>query len=175
MSVIGTPPGEIAQTALWKNQFDPSLMNITNALVVDDDIAVCRILHRMLSDERYTVQTSQSVADALASVEQKPFDVYVMDYKLPDGSGLDVAERVRSKWGATPIILISGYDPSAVALRAEQLGISDFLEKPFSRETICNAVKKAIGSPKAAPELSQADSPVSAVATKPTKSRFWRR
>ena len=151
-------------------------MNITNALVVDDDIAVCRILHRMLSDEQYKVETSQSVADALGAVEQKPFDVYLMDYKLPDGSGLDVAERVRSKWGATPIILISGYDPSAVALRAEKLGISDFLEKPFSRETICNAVKKAIGSPKAASELSQADSPgVSAVASKGTKSRFWRR
>ena len=69
-----------------------------------------------------------------------------MDYKLPDGSGLDVAERVRSKWGATPIILISGYDPSAVAFRAEKLHISDFLEKPFSRATICNAMKKAIGS-----------------------------
>ena len=129
----------------------------------------------MLSDEQYKVQTSQSVADALAAIEQKPFDVYVMDYKLPDGSGLDVAERIRSKWGATPIILISGYDPSAVALRAEKLGISDFLEKPFSREIICNAVKKAIGSPKAASELSQADSPVSAVAPKPNKSRFWRR
>ena len=150
-------------------------MNITNALVVDDDIAVCRILHRMLSDEQVKVQTSQSVADALGAIEQKPFDAYVMDYKLPDGSGLDVAERVRSKWGATPIILISGYDPSAVALRAEKLGISDFLEKPFSRETICNAVKKAIGSPKAASNLSQTDLPVSAVATKPTKSRFWRR
>ena len=68
-------------------------MNITNALVVDDDIAVCRILHRMLSDEQYKVETSQSVADALGAVEQKPFDVYLMDYKLPDGSGLDVAER----------------------------------------------------------------------------------
>ena len=125
-------------------------MNITNALVVDDDFAVCRILHRMLSEEQYTVQTSQSVADALVAVEQKSFDVYVVDYKLPDGSGLDVAERIRSKWGATPIILISGYDPSAVALRAEKLRVSDFLEKPFSREIICNVVKKAIGSPKGA-------------------------
>ena len=140
-------------------------MNITNALVVDDDFAVCRILHRMLSEEQYTVQTSQSVANALAAVEQKSFDVYVVDYKLPDGSGLDVAERIRSKWGATPIILISGYDPSAVALRAEKLCVSDFLEKPFSREIICNAVKKAIGSPKRASELSQADSPVPAVAS----------
>ena len=86
-----------------------------------------------------------------------------MDYKLPDGSGLDVAVRIRSKWGATPIILMSGYDASAVALRAGKLGISDFLEKPFSREKICNAVKKAIGSAKEASELSL---PVSPAASK---------
>jgi DNA-binding NtrC family response regulator len=116
-----------------------------NVLVVDDDIAVCRILHRMLSDEQYEVQISQSVADALRSIEEKHFDVYVMDYKLPDGTGLDVAERIRVKGSKAPIILISGYDPSAVALRAEKLHISDIIEKPFARATICNAVKKAIG------------------------------
>ena len=116
-----------------------------NVLVVDDDIAVCRILHRMLSDEQYEVQISQSVADALRNIEEKLFDVYVMDYKLPDGTGLDVAERIRAKGSEAPIILISGYDPSAVALRAEKLHISDIIEKPFARATICNAVKKAIG------------------------------
>ena len=105
--------------------------NGKNVLVVDDDHAVCQIVQRMLSDEQYQVQTSQSVADALEAVEQKPFDAYVMDYKLPDGSGLDVAERIRSKWGATPIILISGHDPSAVALRGEKLHIFDFLQKTF--------------------------------------------
>src|SRR3984893_6710513 len=115
-------------------------MSINNVLVVDDDIAICRIVHRMLTDEQYQVQTAQSVADALGAIEQKPFDVYVMDYKLPDGSGLDVAERIRSKWGSAPIILISVYDPSAVALRAEQLRISNFLKKPFSREALRDAV-----------------------------------
>ena len=124
-------------------------MSMTNVLVVDDDIAICRIVHRMLSEEHYNVQTSQSVADALGTIEAEPFNVYVLDYKLPDGSGLDVAERIRSKWGPSSIILISGYDPSAVTLRSEKLGISDFLEKPFSRQTICDAVKKAIGSPPA--------------------------
>jgi len=127
-------------------------MNIINVLVVDDDITLCRIVHRMLSDDQHKVQTSQSVADALGVIEQKSFDVYVLDYKLPDGSGLDVAERIRSKWGSVPIILISGYDPSAVALRAEKLGISDFIEKPFSRETIYNAVNEAVGWPPAASE-----------------------
>ena len=121
-----------------------------NVLVVDDDNAVCQIIQRMLSYEKYQVQTSQSVADALRAIEQKPFDAYVMDDKLPDGSGLDVAERIRSKGSEAPIILMSGYDASAVASRAEKFRIFDFLQKPFSREMICNAVKKAIGLPKGA-------------------------
>ena len=50
-----------------------------NLLVVDDDMAVCRILQRMITDEQYQVQISQSVADAQEAIEQKPFDVYVMD------------------------------------------------------------------------------------------------
>jgi two-component system, NtrC family, response regulator HydG len=119
-------------------------------LVVDDDNGVCRIVERMLSDEQYQVQTSQSVADALRVIEQKPFDAYVMDYKLPDGSGLDVAERIRSKGSEVPIILMSGYDTTFVASRAEKLNIFDFLQKPFSRDKICNALKKAIGSTMAA-------------------------
>ena len=52
----------------------------------------------------------------------------VMDDKLPDGSGLDVAERIRSKGSEAPIILMSGYDASAVALRAEKFRIFDFLQ-----------------------------------------------
>ncbi len=121
-----------------------------NVLLVDDDNALCRIVQRMLSDEQYQVQTSQCVADAFRAIEQRPFDAYLLDYKLPDGSGLDVAERIRSKGSAAPIILISGYDVTSVASRAENYRILDFFQKPFSRAMICNAVKKAIGSPKGA-------------------------
>ena len=121
-------------------------MNIAHVLVVDDDIAVCRIVHRMLSGEKYEVRASSSVTNALNVIEQESFDAYVLDYKLPDGSGLVVAARIRAKWGSVPIILMSGYDPSAIALRAQQLRITEFLQKPFSRETICEVVKKAIDS-----------------------------
>jgi DNA-binding NtrC family response regulator len=119
-----------------------------NVLVVDDDNALCLMIQRMLSFEQYQVQISQSVADALRVIEQRPFDAYVMDYKLPDGSGLDVAKRIRSKGSEAPIILISGYDPTSVDSRAEKYGIFDIIQKPFSREMICNTMKKAIGSPK---------------------------
>src|SRR6202045_3623254 len=151
-------------------------MSTTDVLVVDDDIGVCRILQRMLSNEQCKVQTCQSVADALGAIEQKAFDAYVIDFKLPDGSGLDVAEGIRSKWGATPIILMSGYDPAAVALRAEKLSISNFLEKPFSREIICEAVKKAVGSSKTAPKVSPVDPPASPPAPGGRSwTRFWQR
>jgi two-component system response regulator HydG len=121
-------------------------MNIAHVLVVDDDNAVCRIVHRMLSHENYEVRAASSVADALKVIEQESFDVYLLDYKLPDGSGLDVAGRIREKWGSVPIVLISGYDPAIVALRARQLGITEFLQKPFSRETVCQVVKKVMDS-----------------------------
>ena len=121
-------------------------MRNVNVLVVDDEIEVCKILHRMLSMDQYQVQTSHSVADALRCIEDKLFDVYVVDYKLPDGCGLDIAERIRSKGSAAPIILISCDNTSSVASRAEKFRIFDFLQKPFSREMMCNAVKKAIGS-----------------------------
>jgi CheY-like chemotaxis protein len=56
-------------------------------LVVDDDDAVCQMLTLMLSDERYLVEATKSVAEALGAIEQNPFDGYVMDFKLPDGGG----------------------------------------------------------------------------------------
>jgi DNA-binding NtrC family response regulator len=140
----------VASTAPQAQSVPSPKSSGNNVLVVDDDQAVCRIVQRMLSDERYQVQISQSVADAFQAIEQKPFDAYVLDYKLPDGSGLDVAERIRSIGSEAPIILISGYDGSSVASRAEKYRISDFLQKPFSREMICSALGKATGSTKAA-------------------------
>ena len=121
-------------------------MSIPKILVVDDDNDVCRIVRSMLSHEQYQVQTGQSVADAFRAIEERPFDAYVLDWKLPDGSGLDIAERIRSKGSEAPIILISCDNTSSVASRAEKFRIFDFLQKPFSREMMCNAVKKAIGS-----------------------------
>jgi DNA-binding NtrC family response regulator len=121
-------------------------MSSANILVVDDDVEICRILDRILSYDKYEVRTGHSVADALGALKRNFFDVYLLDYNLPDGTGLDVAARIRSKGSEAPIILLSGYDPSAVALRAENLRLFATIAKPFSRTTISNTVKKAIES-----------------------------
>jgi DNA-binding NtrC family response regulator len=88
--------------------------------------------------------TIHSVADAIGVIAQEHFDLYIIDYTLPDGSGLDVAEEIRSKSKTVPIIIVSGCDCSGVALRAEKFQISEIIEKPFARSTICNAVDMAI-------------------------------
>src|SRR4029077_2714489 len=122
-------------------------MSTSSVFVLDDDAAVCRVVNRMLALEEYEVRTSQSVEEAVSVIEKKSFDAYLLDHRLPDGSGLDVAERLRAKGSSAPIILISGYELEEVAARAQALRVFDIIQKPFSREALCNALKKSIESP----------------------------
>ena len=120
-------------------------MSTPKVFVLDDDVGVCRILNRMLTLEEYEVRTSQSFKEAVTAIEEKSFDAYVLDYRLRDGTGLDVAERIRSKGSSAPIILMSGYDLSGIASRAETLRVFDMIQKPFSRDSLCIALKNSIG------------------------------
>jgi DNA-binding NtrC family response regulator len=122
-------------------------MSTPQVFVLDDDLAVCRVVKRMLALEEYEVRTSQSVEEAVNVIEEKRFDAYLLDHRLPDGSGLDVAERLRAKGSSAPIILISGYDLEEIASRAKALRVFDIIQKPFSRESLCDALKKSIDSP----------------------------
>jgi DNA-binding NtrC family response regulator len=121
-------------------------MSTASVFVLDDDVSVCRILNRMLSLEEYDVRTSHSVEEAVTAIKEKPFDAYVLDYRLRDGTGLDVAEQLRSGGSSAPIILMSGYDLSGIASRAETLRVFDMIQKPFSKDELCIALKKSIGT-----------------------------
>jgi two-component system, NtrC family, C4-dicarboxylate transport response regulator DctD len=121
-------------------------MNSPSVLVLDDDTAICRIVSQMLSLESYQVRTSQSIEEAVAAIKGKPFDAYILDHRLREGSGLDVAERLRADGSNAPIILISGYDVTGVAARAQALGVFDTIQKPFSAEELCGTLKKSLES-----------------------------
>jgi DNA-binding NtrC family response regulator len=77
-------------------------------------------------------------------IEKRPFDAYVLDYRLMDGTGLDVAEHLLSTGNEAPVILISGCESDDLVTMAEPLRISQIVEKPFSQQTICTAIKKSI-------------------------------
>ena len=127
-------------------------MNMHRILVLDDDMGVCTVLSRILRDQQYDVYTSQSVISAAETVTERSFDAYLLDYRLPDGTGLQVAEKVRQQGSNAPIILISGYGATDIAAKAVSLDISEVLQKPFTRETISNALKRAL-SPALSPPI----------------------
>ncbi len=121
-------------------------MNAQSVLVLDDDVAVCRILSRILTEEKYEVDTSLSVEQAFGSLAIKPYDAYVLDYRLQDGTGLDVAERVRSTGSGAPIILISGYGSNDLVAKAAPWQVFDIIQKPFSQDSICQTLRKALAT-----------------------------
>lgn len=121
-------------------------MSSPSILVLDDDVGICRILRQMLSLEAYEVRITQSVAEALAAIKEKAFDAYILDHRVRDGSGLDVAEQLRAMGSGAPIILISGYDLSEVAPRAEALRVFEIVQKPFSPDALSSALRKSLQS-----------------------------
>ena len=96
-------------------------------------------------NKEFQVQITQSVADKVEAIDEKLFDVYLVDFNLEDGNGCEIGDRVRSKGSSAPIIVVSGCDPKTVALKAGKLRLFDIIEKPFNRTTIADAVKKAMG------------------------------
>jgi len=125
-------------------------MTTHRILVVDDDIGVCTVLSRILRDQQYDVYISQSVS-AAETLAGSSFDAYLLDYRLSDGTGLQVAEKVRQHGSTAPIILISGYGAADIAAKAPALEIFEVLQKPFTRETICGVLERALSQALPAP------------------------
>lgn len=80
--------------------------------------------------------------DALALMEQTPIDILVTDIKMPFMDGLALAGTVRERWPATRIIILSGYDDFSYAQRAIQLGVNEYLVKPFKASDLLAVLEK---------------------------------
>jgi DNA-binding response OmpR family regulator len=103
-------------------------------LVVDDDAAVASLLDELLSEEGYQVLLARTLADARTHLAANEPDVILLDVQLPDGSGFDFCEQLRSdaKTVDMPILFLSAVDRSADSVaRGLDLGGYDFLSKPF--------------------------------------------
>jgi two-component system, NtrC family, response regulator HydG len=121
-------------------------MDLPRVLVLDDQVEICTILSKLLRDQQYDVHPVQSVARASQALAEFSFDAYLLDYRLQDGTGLQVAEKVRQKGSSAPIILISGYGAIEIGTEARTLDIFDVLEKPFNCERICSTISQALGT-----------------------------
>jgi two-component system OmpR family response regulator len=105
-------------------------------LVIEDDTRLVRLLDRLLSQDQHIVETAGTAADGLELAGLADLDAIVLDVGLPDGSGFDVARRLRREGSAVPILMLTARD--AVSARVEGLdaGADDYLVKPFAYDEL---------------------------------------
>jgi two-component system nitrogen regulation response regulator NtrX len=111
-------------------------------LVVDDEENIGRSLKLILEREGYSVALATSIAEARARSDRP--DLYMIDVRLPDGSGIDLVRWLKSKEVTAPIIMISGHGTIADAVEATHAGAFDFLEKPLSRDKVLLSLRHAL-------------------------------
>jgi PAS domain S-box-containing protein len=98
-------------------------------LVVDDDPATALLERRQLERAGYATLTAATADETLQRLSQHAVDLIVLDYRLPDGEGLDLFERMRSAGHDVPVILVTGHSDEATVIHAFRTGVRDFLPK----------------------------------------------
>jgi len=122
----------------------PPLVTPTVVYVVDDDLDVLRSLRFLLETDGFTVKTFSSGASLLNAVSPTGVDCFVIDYKMPDMNGIDLAGRLRNREIAAPVILITGYPDENISARAEAAGVRHVLLKPLLEESLVTRIRGAI-------------------------------
>jgi diguanylate cyclase (GGDEF)-like protein/PAS domain S-box-containing protein len=109
-------------------------MSTPASLLVVDDSKITRIsLQRSLEHQGYQVTTTRGGPQALVLIAKQPFDVVLLDSMMPEMSGLDVLESLRSRFSASelPVIMVTAKDESSHQVEAMTHGANDYITKPI--------------------------------------------
>ena len=102
-------------------------------LVVDDEAKLTELLRLELDVEGYDVDIANDGASGLIRSRTEPLpDLIILDWNLPDFSGIDICQRIRAGGVTTPILMLTGHDDITDRVKALDAGVDDYLIKPFS-------------------------------------------
>ena len=113
-------------------------------LVIDDEPIVRTSCIRPLSPEGYEVKSASSGKEALELLENEPFNLVLLDLKMPDMDGIEVLKKIKDTWPDTKVVMITGYSTVETAVKTLKLGAFNYLEKPFMPDTLLETVKEAL-------------------------------
>jgi FixJ family two-component response regulator len=112
--------------------------------IVDDDKSFRTAVGRLLEASGYRVVGYASGTEVLASLRLDEPGCILLDLQMPGLNGLELQQRLREEAPLLPIVFVSGHGSIEATVHAVKAGAEDFLEKPFSEETLLEAIKRAV-------------------------------
>jgi len=113
-------------------------------LVVDDEPDVLDLCLSILAAEGYQVEGAANGQEALAKIQEKPFDALLTDIRMAGLDGLDTIRRIKELLPELVCVTMTGYGTMETAIRALQLGVEEFILKPFTPDELAQAMARAL-------------------------------
>ena len=110
----------------------------------EDEPALRELIQRSLEKERYVVEVAADFNSALRKIEDYDYDCVLLDIMLPDGSGLDLLEKLKAMHKRENVIIISAKDSLEDKVLGLELGADDYLPKPFHLAELNARIKSVI-------------------------------
>jgi len=111
--------------------------NTPQILVVEDDSELSTSLMLYLESEDYRVTLAEDGETARREITRLPgYDLVILDARLPDRSGFEVLRKARTEGVRTPVLMLTGLGDHEHKMRGFQLGVDDYLTKPFATEEL---------------------------------------
>src|SRR5438477_10374061 len=126
-----------------------------SVLIIDDEIAIRESLETLLEFEGYSVQSAGTGEQGLAKLGERPYDLVLLHFALPDRNGLEILRDIRDRDPQLAVIMITAYGTVDNAVRAMQNGATNFIQKPWDNEKLLADVRAAIGRRRAEEENEQ--------------------
>lgn len=105
-------------------------------LIVDDDTPFRTRLARIMESRGFDCEVASSVAEGLIAVKRRPPSYALLDLRLEDGSGLDIAKAIHARGHPSKVVMLTGYGNIATAVAAVKVGAVDYLSKPADANSI---------------------------------------
>jgi two-component system, OmpR family, KDP operon response regulator KdpE len=115
----------------------------SNILVIDDEIAIRKLLNISLTAQDYRIQEAATGKEGLIAAAMLPPDLILLDMGLPDKDGQDVLKELR-EWYSRPILILSARDTEGSIVAALDSGANDYLTKPFRVGELLARVRSAL-------------------------------
>jgi len=120
-------------------------MDMKSKILVVDDDEVVRLSHRRsLANAHCNVETAWNGIEALQAMEQRPFDVVLLDLRMPGMDGMTVLKTIKEKWPDCEVVVITGYPTLETAKEAVRLGACGYLAKPVGPDEVIHAANDAV-------------------------------